>query len=341
MENTEDNEKNDRELLDIFRFFFDGEPTSFSAASTSRGGGDFREAVTVAYGLNKNMIKLADNVFTFPEKIDMWRRTAEEYRGLGYYCPRILPDRTGKYPAVSYKGHRCIAYAEEFSPYRAAENFEGANASEYMRDAWIMTAKIASKRLSYTEYPSGYCLFDTFCPSDITDEVLENALEWEKYSRTLPEALRPQLQRIWRLWTGNRWALERIYRGLPTSVFQADLNPTNIMLGEDGKFVGVIDFNLCGKDVFLNYLFREIRAEDYDKELNALFAALKTVSGHYRFSEPEKRAALPLYRCLKPLWSEKLDRLKALGSDIPAVKAFLDETEKSLTADIDFAAYMD
>lgn len=335
------NENLDRELSDIFRLFFDGEPASFEAVNTSRGGEDFREAVTVICGSGgKYMIKLADNDFTFPEKIDMWRRTAEEYRGLGYYCPRILPGKNGNYPSISYKGRRCVAYAEEFSPYRAADTFEGSNAAEHMREAWIMTAKIASKRLSYTDYPSGYCLFDTFCPSDKTDEVLENALEWDKYSRTLPDELRPRFQRIWQLWTENREALEKIYRGLPTSVFQADLNPTNIMLDENGKFVGVIDFNLCGKDVFLNYLFREVRADDYEKELNALFGALKTVCGHYRFSEPEKRAALPLYRCLKPLWSEKLDGLKALGNDIPAVKAFLDETEKSLTADIDFAVYM-
>lgn len=129
-----DNENFDRELFNIFRLFFDGEPTSFEAANTSRGNEDFREAVTVNCGSGlKYMIKLDDNDFTFPEKIDMWRKTAEEYRRLGYYCPRILPDREGNYPMVSYKGRRCVAYMD---------------------------------------YPSGYRLFDTFCPSGNTDEIL-------------------------------------------------------------------------------------------------------------------------------------------------------------------------
>ena len=53
--------------------------------------------------------------------------------------------------------------------------------NEYEEDIWITTAKIAAKYLDYTSYPSGYCLFDTFCPSDETDEVLENALSWTEF----------------------------------------------------------------------------------------------------------------------------------------------------------------
>ncbi len=330
-----------RELTDIFRLFFDAEPISFKTINTSRGDEDFREAVAAETAAGeKIMIKLTDNDFTFPEKIDMWRRTVEEYRGLGYYCPKIIPDKAGNYPSVFYKGRSCVAYAEEYSPYRAADSFEGVNAAEYMREAWIMTAKIASEHLAYTEYPSGYCLFETFCPSDKTDEVLENALEWEKYARTLPDELQPRLQKIWELWTENRKALERIYGDLPTSVFQADLNSSNILLDEDGKFIGVMDFNLCGKEVFLNYLFRETHTDGYQKELNAIFNTLKIVSEYYRFSESEKSAALLLYRCLKPLWSNKLEKLKGLGDDIPAIRSYLDETENSLAADIDFTIYM-
>ena len=124
----------------------------------------------------------------------------------------------------------------------------------YLTDIWIMTAKIAGKYLDYGKYPSGYCLFDTFCPSDEVDEVLENALSWKEYAETLPEEFTEQVQQIWQLWMKNRRELEQIYHTLPTSVFQADLNPTNLLIDENGKFVGVYDFNLCGKDVFLNYL---------------------------------------------------------------------------------------
>lgn len=341
--NMADQKESEQELLDVFRLFYDSVPVSFETINSSRGDTDFRETVIAVFGTGeKSVVKLADNDFTNPEKIKMWKRTVSEYRRLGYYCPEIMPDKTGNYPSVHYKGHRCVAYAEEYSPYRSADTFEKdkISAEEYIREMWIMTAKVAAEYFSYTDTPSGYCLFDVFCPSDQTDEVLENALEWRKYSQTLPEEFQKQVSRIWKLRTENRKALEPVYRTLPTSVFQEDLNSTNLLLDESGKFVGVYDFNLCGREVFLNYLFRETFCCDYKEELNAIFSALKISGEYYRFSEIEKRTALMLYRCIKPLWFNKLERLKQLSGDWDAVRTHLHETEKSLTEEIDFSSYM-
>lgn len=47
-----------------------------------------------------------------------------------------------------------------------------------MDAAFAMTAKIAAERLSFTDYPSWYCLLARFCLSDATDEVLEVAMNW-------------------------------------------------------------------------------------------------------------------------------------------------------------------
>ena len=183
-------------------------------------------------------------------------------------------------------------------------------------------------------------LFETFCPSDKTDEVLEYALDWKQYVDTFPDELQPQVERIWRLWTDNRAALEPIYKTLPVSVFQADLNLTNILVDDSGDFVGICDFNLCGREVFLNYLMRETYFVDWQEEINAIFDRLRIASGFYSFSELEKQAALPLYRCLKPLWINKKDKLEELKDDIAATKRYLDETEDYLTRDIDFAGCM-
>ena len=148
------------------------------------------------------------------------------------------------------------------------------------------------------------------------------------------------MERIWRLWTDNRAALEPIYKTLPVSVFQADLNLTNILVDDSGDFVGICDFNLCGREVFLNYLMRETYFVDWQEEINAIFDRLRIASGFYSFSELEKQAALPLYRCLKPLWINKKDKLEELKDDIAATKRYLDETEDYLTRDIDFAGCM-
>lgn len=336
----------DPEFARIFSLFFNAAPVAVQTIDSCHGDSDFRMTFLVETDAGaKVVLKLADNDFTFPEKIAVWQRTIEEYRKLGYDCPRILADQTGSFPVVPYRGRRCTAYAEEFSSYRTAEDrdCEGTDQAQYetyKRDVWRMTAQIAAKHFDYTSYPSAYCLFETFCPSDKTDEVLDNALAWKEYADTLPDAFKAQTERIFRVWSENRAALEPVYRTLPTSVFQADLNPTNLLLDESGRFVGVCDFNLCGKDVFLNYLMRE-NFSTFEKELAMIRDALKIVSADYRFSDAEKDATPMLYRCLKPLSFISLESLKECGTDPQAIRAVLDETEHYLTADIDFRSCME
>lgn len=153
----------------------------------------------------------------------------------------------------------------------------------------------------------------------------------------MPEKFQTQIQRIWQRRIDNREKLKHIYYKLPTSVFRADLNPTNLLVDDNGEFAGVFDFNLCERDVFLNYLFREIHWK-YDEKY--LLETLKKVSYVYVFSELEKLAAPFLYRCIKPLWYTELKALKSAGTDEYAIRTCLDKTEKIQTKDIDFAAYM-
>ena len=333
----------DDALRAIFAQFFHDAPVAAQTIDTSRDETDFRATFIIETNAgHKRVLKLADNDFTFPEKIAIWQRTVEEYRKLGYFCPRILPDRAGGFPTVDYCGHRCVAYAEEYAPFRPLEDrFSddfGQNEALYHRylpDIWRMTARIAALRLDYSDYPSAYCLFETFCPSDKTDEVMQNALAWKEYADTLPDAFREQTGRIWRLWTDNRAALEKVYAQLPTSVFQADLNASNILLDEDGNFVGVYDFNLCGRDVFLNCLMRE------SSGVTGICEALKIAAVEYRFSDLEKDTALMLYRCLKPLWYTRVQALREAGNDPAAIRKSLDETETALTQPINFRTYME
>lgn len=332
------------DIIKIFALFSDEVPKEVRLLDTSHGDEDFRTAVIVeTESGSKYVLKLADNDFTLPERITIWQRTVEEYRKLGYYCPRIIADKSGSFPRVDYEGHKCTAYVEEYAPYRSAEDRFAENEGEhegklyktYLRDIWQMTAKMAAQYFDYSEYPSAYCLFEKFCPSDETDEVLGNALEWKKYADTLPEEFREQVERIWQLWTDNRAALEKVYKQFPTTVLQADLNFSNVLIDDAGKFVGIYDFNLCGREVFLNYLIRECRDDGYIRE------ALKASAEYYHFSDFEKDTVQMLYRCLMPLWYTRVEDMKDLGNVYKAVRAFLDETERMLTDPINFREYME
>lgn len=341
------NELINDEIKAIFLLFFNEIPVEQKIIDTSRGEEDFRNAVIISTQAgNRYVLKITENDFTSPEKIRVWKRTIEEYRNLGYYCPLIYNDKNNDYPTVSYKGHNCIVYAEEYSKYKSLEdredtnkNGEDINTSAYIEDIWTMTAKVADKNFDYAGFPSAYCLFETFCPGDKTDEVMENALDWKKCASSLPEVYSERVERIWRRWNENREKLQPLYKKLPTSVFQADLNSTNLLVDDSGIFKGVYDFNLCGRDVFINYLMREC-FDDFDKEVEHIRQALKISSRYYRFSDEEKEIALPLFRCLKPLWFMRIEELEEAGNDPIKIGQALDHTEYYLTADIDFKSCM-
>ena len=305
---------------------------------TSHGDDDFREAVFVETEKGDRLvIKVAGNSFTTPDSVKMWQRCAEEYQKMGYYCPEIFASPKGDFPLVDYKGHRCVAYAEEYSKYESAENAK--DASYLSDDLYIMTVRIAAKRFDYTDTPSAYTLFDLY-PGDEMDEVTMNALDFREYCQTLPECFREQTDRMFQRWEENRRELEKVYFKLPFSVFQAVFNKTNVLIDADGRFVGIYDFNLAGRDEFLNYLFREILGETMEKELAEILRALRIVKKYYAFSEEEIAAAPLIYRCVKPLWFCPVDDLKNAGTDTVAIQKQLDEMEYAQVREIDFASAM-
>ena len=359
------------DIKEIFSLFAEAQPTEFEIIETSHGEGDFREAVIARWEESvlppelgdRMVIKLASNGFTDPGRITMWERLAEEYRRRGYYCPRFLRTGAGDYPWVEYKGRRCIAYGEEFARFRSADSFAAAEISPdgrftYLDDLLRMNAEIAAAHLDFTDLPSAWILFGTFDPADAEDEVMENARDWLACAEKLPDSFQPQVTRIWERWLENRAFLEKEYHRLPTSVFQADLNSTNILLDENRRFAGIMDFNIAGREVFLNYLFREVPfifgkrevpAEETagdkpfsltDMLLQRITYGITIVKERYRFSESEKELALPLFRCLSPLWFTGVEQLKAAkGED--EIRAALDDAERALTLEIDFRSRMD
>lgn len=132
---------------------------------------------------------------------------------------------------------------------------------------------------------------------------------------------------------------------MPTSVFQADINDTNVLLDEDGNFQGVYDFNIGGKEVFLNLIFREAPYvsnrgwELFYKEdhfLQCIKNALAISSQVYEFNALEKQAAPLLYKCIKPLYWYSTDLLKEAGNQEDKIQKCLDFIEYEQNREIDF-----
>ena len=348
------------EIIDVVRLFSRKSPTNIAIKNTSHGDDDFREVMLVDFGDEKIVIKLSANGFTDERHLLLWERIAKEYRNLGYYCPQFIRALDGSFPTVKYKDRNCAAWGEEYSKYRSAEELIKDKFSDtklvkdgwysFLEDAMIMDARVAACHFDYTDLPSGYCMFEIFDPSDKSDETTEDAEKWLAIAKTLPDRFAVQVERIWNNWLEARRALEKIYHNLPVSVFQADINDTNVLLDEDGNFKGVYDFNIGGREVFVNYLIRQApyvstnetyeSIETDDNFLKRVLHAFDIVKKVYSFSEMEKEAAPLLYKCIRPLWWYASVELKEAGSDAAKIRRHLDGIEYEQTRMIDFSRHM-
>ena len=138
-----------------------------------------------------------------------------------------------------------------------------------------------------------------------------------------------------------------------TSCFQSDLNDSNILLDENNKFVGLIDFNLCGKEPILNYAVREAlwgvsdkrlfgekdsRLYFYDNELDELRIKLfleniSYIQEYYGFSAFEKNAFPILFRYMNSFWWFHLDEIKLIKEDECKITKLFKWLEQQMTRD--------
>lgn len=334
----------------VFALYDTQEPSKYEIKDTSHGDADYRKTVFAEWPDRKIVIKIASNAFTTPERVEGWAQTIEEYISSGYYCPRILKNRNGAYTAeLSLDNRICLVYAEEYSRYKAADSFPK---SEIMKDglytfsdaALLTIGVVGAKHLKTAMFPSGLCILEKFAPSDPCDEVMEESLHFKKVvDESLPQ-WKERFEQIWNAYEENKKKLEEIYPLLPASVFQGDLNPTNILLDDSKNFAGILDFNMCGRDSILNHLFREILME-YDIHGNDIFysdeandrtfelflSKIRLVAEVYPFSELEKSATVLVYRYLRPFWWRPSHEIEKVKDDHQKVCRIFEWVEKELT----------
>ncbi len=55
---------------------------------------------------------------------------------------------------------------------------------------------MAACHFDYTDFPSAYCMFETFEPDDKNDETTEDAERWLALAKTLPQKYKARVERI-------------------------------------------------------------------------------------------------------------------------------------------------
>lgn len=325
-----------------------------------RGEDDFRKIYIADDGRRKLVIKYMSNTFSDPRRIEGWFRLMDAYRRAGVYCPAAVPGLDGRRIYTEEKDGRtyCI-YAEEYAAYETAEHIGEENTRDaagnytYTPDVMRALGKIGAAHLDFLDWPSVYCLLEPFCAPDTTDEGTECALAFVEYVREhLPQHL-PRAEALLALFYRCQNDVRALYDTLPTSCFQGDLNESNILLDENRRFAGLIDFNLCGREPVLNYAIREalwavydrcLFGEDdsrlcfYDKKLDdvrirTFLTNIGYVQETYPFSEAEKEAFPVLLRYIGSFWWQQLNELKKAAEDEQKLLQLFDWLEFQMTRD--------
>lgn len=340
--------------------YYNTEISNVQTLDLCHGDNDYRKVYIVNDGNKKLVVKHLSNAFSDRRRIEGWFRLMDEYRKCGLYCPSIVPNRKGELLHKHTVDDKVFyVYAEEFAIYRTAEDIGGDQCRDesgkwrHSPDVLRSLGTIASKRFDFLDFPSVYCLLESFDSVDTTDEETECALRFVDYIKEhLPQHL-SRAERLLRIFYKNQEECKKVYNSLPESCFQADLNSSNILLDDELKFVGLIDFNLCGKEKILNYAIREALWATYQKclvnennnyifyfdkalddiRMETFLQNIKYIQDTYTFSADEKKAFPILLRYINTFWWYSLADLEFFSNDDEKVEKILDWFEYQMTRD--------
>ena len=340
--------------------YFDSDPIECKTLDLSRGSDDYRKVYITGDGQRKLVVKHLSNTFSDRRRITGWFQLMAQYRRIGLYCPAVVPNCHGELlHCDTVDGRDYYTYAEEFAIYETAEhigrdNYQDARGQNcFTPDVMRSIGMIASARLDILDWPSAYCLLEPFCQPDTTDETTECASAFVDYIReNLPVHL-PRAEALLTLFYRRQSELRAVYHLLPTSCFQADLNDSNLLLDEHNRFVGLIDFNLCGREPVLNYVVREAlwgisdrrlfgqqdsRLYFYDGELEELRIRLFLenigyIQENYKFSPLEREVFPVLFRYMNSFWWFHLNEIKLIKDDDRKITMLFDWLEHQMTRD--------
>ena len=270
------------------------------------------------------IIKLAKNSFTNSQKIlDL----VELYNDLDIYCPKFIKAKNGAYSLklMDSNGTYFDVWCENFKKHITIDEFIDKSEdkpywknyfddSSFRKELGYHLGKIASyTSVSEILSPTPYILFDKFCESDVSDEYTEFVTEVYHKLKDDININQKNLMFAWEQFHYLREKVKRVYHLLPTAVFQGDLNETNVMIDENNHLIGLIDFNISGREVVLNYLINEGVYQE-EKEVGSLWMensynaksdfkfknVIDAFKCHYTFNELEIEEFSNLYKVIRP-----------------------------------------
>lgn len=367
-EPTETDARKPMGTKEIIALFHKETPDMWELKNIRMEDDDARWILSVRFGVKKYIIKIASNSFTNAARVSRWPEIIAAYKEMGYYSPALLKSIRGFYAEdVLFSERVCVVWEEEYAKYPAKDTLDATAYTRengqylYQEEVLDFVAKVAQKHFSFFPYCSGWARFEPFEAGKTTDEVTECVEAFDRLTREKAPGFLPQWKRIRTAFEENARKLRKVYSSLPVSVFQSDESGGNLLLDENGHFMGVIDYNLAGRDVVLNRFFSllifgcdiprqlyhtpnilpKLNRETQNDVLQAVLSMLQYMKKHYTFCEQEIQAAPLLWKYITCVEYAQLAALEKHSGETDKLEKLFDYMEQEITRnDLDFRAAM-
>ena len=309
-------------IIPIFEEFLDSKLASCKLISQRIDINDIRFNFEIITNSTKYVGKLHSNSFTKVSRIYQTNKLINIYNNTGYPTPKYIESqRYGLAHNYNVFGRNYCLWVEEFKGNLTVsevlkKNPDAVKKIEELKITQIpkYIGEIAShtKNLKYnTNGP--YRLFQNFdniSPIDKYEEYLNKVYNLLKNDININLNV---LKKVYNSFFTIRKRLVKKYNDLPYAVFQSDLQDDNVLIDEEFNLVGVIDFNLAGREKVLTYLINELAYQELktikglwveesyiDYYINVFKDQLVTFKKYYTFNSLEKELFTDLYKVIIP-----------------------------------------
>lgn len=222
---------------------------AFRELDTTKGN-DYRLNVFID---KKYTLRINTNVVT-EERLGEIDRLCARYRTAGVIAPRLYKNAHGKY--ITPYGENICYVSEYIDLPTEADMGNDVDRDEISRQVLRMIGRFSRMYtgVDLMNVNSMWSIIDLAPLDDGIDEKQENVNDLAAMLRDAGmDAIAAEAEACN---LRHREELKRIYKRLPRCAIQGDLNEGNILI-KDGKFAGLIDFNMAGTEVNVNHFCAE------------------------------------------------------------------------------------
>lgn len=302
-------------INDLMKSFIEEEIIGFELIERLSTEDDIRFSYKVITTKSRFVLKLARNSFTTVSHIGKWSELSSLYRMLGYETPEFVTmnDGNSAFTWMDMSGQYFVVWCETFVELTNNKDMSLNDAKEYKASVGELIGKVATQSIPFEmDTPTPYCLFEKFCLDDPSDEYTEFMSKTYELLKGHSSVEQMYLEYVYSTFLRLRTELKQVYNKLPSAVFQSDLNESNLIL-ENKTIKGLIDFNISGREVVVNYLINEgVYQEEqvihelwldktYNQEADRKFKwVIDTFSKHYTWTKEEKMYFPLVYKVIRP-----------------------------------------